>query len=520
MSAADTEEEAAAEAGAEPGRPDHGRRDARLVLAGSVALLVAILVAAVLSIASAPGPGGASARLVPASALAFARLSTDPDDPAARRLRRLVPRLPGYLGVRDAALTAVSPAPGAFDPRRDVEPWLGDEAAVALVDVGGGRFASLVLAQVRSRPRAEALLQRVAGAQPAVRYRDTVLRRFSGSAAAFTDGFLVAGPEPAVRRALDVSRGGAPALADARAFQAALEGPRRPVEAYLSPRGLRGYLRARPGLPGAVGGLLDRPRLRAVGAALRGEGRGLRADVRVTGGGGAQTRLRLLEGVPASAVAVLAGQSLPAAVGAAQRAGGSAAIETVRSLLRRRFGLDLDRDVLGRFRGEFAAWLEPGAVAPVITVAARTGDPAGTRDALAKLQTPVARALAAQAGARIAFQARTIAGKDAFSLRVSPAFAPTYVVTGDTVVLSTSPAGVEGFLARRPRLSAARGFRAAVPARAARVESLAYVDVRRVVGIGERTGLSLDAFRGVGAAAAVTAREGADTTFALSVEIP
>jgi hypothetical protein len=156
----------------------------------------------------------------------------------------------------------------------------------------------------------------------------------------------------------------------------------------------------------------------------------------------------------------------------------------------------------------------------VITVAARTRDPAGTRDALARLQAPVARALAAQAGVRIAFQARTIAGKDAFSLRVSPTFAPTYVITGDTVVLSSSPSGVEGFLARRPRLAAARGFTAALPTHPARVESLAYVDVPRVVAIGRRTGLDLDALRGVGDAAAVTAREGADTTFALSVQIP
>ena len=39
------------------------------------------------------------------------------------------------------------------------------EAAAALVDLGGGRFGSLVIAQVRDEPRAEALLQRVAGAR-------------------------------------------------------------------------------------------------------------------------------------------------------------------------------------------------------------------------------------------------------------------------------------------------------------------------------------------------------------------
>jgi hypothetical protein len=130
-----------------------GERGPALVLAGSVALLVGILAIAVASALSRAGPGGEAARIVPAGALAFVRVSTDPDDPAARRLQRLAPRIPGVLSLRDAALSAVALAPGAFDPQRDVRPWLGDEAAVALVDIGGGRFGSLVLAQVRSRPR-------------------------------------------------------------------------------------------------------------------------------------------------------------------------------------------------------------------------------------------------------------------------------------------------------------------------------------------------------------------------------
>ena len=174
--------------------------------------------------------------------------------------------------MRDVALRAVEPAPGAFDARRDVRPWLGDEAAVALPRRRRrAGFGSVVLAQVRSRPRAEALLQRVAGSGPGVRYHDTVLRRFGANAAAFTGGFLVAGPEPAVRLVIDVSRHGEPALADAAGFDSALEGARRPLEAYVSPRGLRGYVRAQGRVAGAVAALLDHPRLRAVGASLRAE---------------------------------------------------------------------------------------------------------------------------------------------------------------------------------------------------------------------------------------------------------
>jgi hypothetical protein len=112
----------------------------RAVLVLAVLLLLGIVGVAVQATRADPGPGGRAAELVPASALAFARLDTDPGDPAARRLARLAPRIPGYSVARDAALRAVSPAPGAFDLQRDVRPWLGDEAAAALVDLGGGRF--------------------------------------------------------------------------------------------------------------------------------------------------------------------------------------------------------------------------------------------------------------------------------------------------------------------------------------------------------------------------------------------
>jgi len=497
-----------------------GERGPLLVLAGSVVLLVAILAIATADALRQPGPGGEAAELVPASALAFVRLSTDPNDAAAQRLLRIAPRIPGYPSLRDAALSAVSPAPGAFDPRRDVRPWLGDEAAVALVDVGGGRFASLVLAQVRSQPRAEALLQRVAGSGAGVRYRGTVLRRFGANAAVFSNGFLIAGPEAAVRRSVDVAQGEAPSLAEAPNFEAALEDERQPVQGYLSPRGLRGYVRAQGGVAGAVASIIDTPKLEGVGAALGADLRRLTVHGRVLGAAGPAVRPRLLDDVPAGAVAMLAGPSFAAAVQAAQRAGGAAALDTVRTTLQAASSLDLERDLLGRLQGEYTAWIEPGPAAPVVTLAARTSDAAGMREVLARLQDPLARALAGGQGAPPSFQAVTLAGADAFTLDVADGFAPTYAVTGDTVVVSTSPAGLEHARARTPRLRAARGFRAAVPRIPPKIESLGFVDVRQLLVLGEQTGLTADVLRPVRAAAAVIEREKDDTTAELSFEIP
>ena len=81
------------------------------MLALAVGLLVAILGVAVQATRADAGPGGRAAELVPASALAFARLSTDPDDPAARDARAARAEAARLRALRDAALRAISPAP-------------------------------------------------------------------------------------------------------------------------------------------------------------------------------------------------------------------------------------------------------------------------------------------------------------------------------------------------------------------------------------------------------------------------
>ncbi len=491
----------------------------RALLAGSIALLLAIMGIAVHDMRADPGPGGHAAELVPASALAFARLDTDPADPAARRLATLAPKLPGYNAARDAALKAVSPEPGAFDLQRDVRPWLGDEAAAALVDLGGGRFGSLVIASVRDEPKAEALLQRASGARPAAHYRDAVVRRFSGgTAAAFVGGFLVAGPELAVQRSIDVARGDAQALAEAPAFERALAGSRRPAELYVAPRGLRA---ASGGVAGTIAALLDQPGLRAVGAAAAADGRGLRIRGRSVGTGKPHGTVSALAArVPAGAIAMLAAPDATAAAAAAGRVGGAGVLDSVRSVLGTEASLDADRDLLGRLHG-FTAWIATGAAAPVIGFAAHTDDPKGLREVLARIQDPVARALAADPDAPGAFDSKKVAGVDAFTLRVSDGFQPTYAISGDTVVAATDPRAVGAFLTRGgARLTATPAFRAAIPSIPTGIESLGFFDVRQLLTLGEQTGLTAEDLRPVRAASAVIQREEDDTTAELFFEIP
>ena len=488
------------------------------MLALAVGLLVGILGVAVQATRANTGPGGRAAELVPASALAFARLRTDTDDPATRALARLAPKLPGYERARDAAFAAISPTAGGFDLKRDVRPWLGDEAAVALVDLGGGRFGSLLVAKVNDKPKAEALLQRVAGARPGGRYGKTVVRRFGDNAAAFVKGFLVAGPELAVQRSIDAARGESPSLSDSATFERALGGARRPAQLYVSSRGLG----AAPAGPAAmVAALLDSPRLRAIGVTAGADDDGLRVRVRSVGTGGSHGKAAALAArVPADAMAMLAAPDAGALVAAVERAGAKASVESVRTLLTKQAALDVDRDLIGRLGG-VAAWLAPGDAAPVIGVAARTDDPKRVRESLARLQDPIARALAADPAEPAAFASREVGGHDVYSLRVSDGFAPSYAVVGRTVVAATTPAAVEAYLARGgSRLRSSRAFRAAIPEVLPETESLGFFDVRQLLTLGEQTGLTAEDLRPVRVASAVIQREEDDTTAELFFEIP
>ncbi len=158
----------------------------------------------------------------------------------------------------------------------------------------------------------------------------------------------------------------------------------------------------------------------------------------------------------------------------------------------------------------------------MIGLAARTDDPKALRETLARLQDPVARALAEDPEAPPVFSTREVAGVDTYSLRASDGFTPTYAVAGKTVVVATAPQAVDTFLAKRgPRLKDSKSYRAAIPLVPPRTESLGFFDVRQLLTLGEQTGLTAEDLHPVRAASAVIQREEDDTTTAeLFFEIP
>ena len=502
----------------------------------ALALLAALALVAGLVCARgerASGPPDDAARLVPAGALAYVHLSTDPDRTADRRLARLAEALPTVTRLREAVVATISPQ--AFDIARDVRPWLGDELAYAAVSPAD----SVVLAEVADRPRAEALVARIGNLEAAEQYRGVRVLIAGPTAIAFVGDFLAVGTEAAVRAAVDREQGDGERLSDLGAYEHAADGAPadRSVVAYASAAGVREVLAPRDGLLGALGTLLDRPGLVAAGAAVTAEADGLRTHVNLAGGAPRDAAFEplLLERVPERAAAYLGVRGAARLARLLERLGAGAALASVREVLAGEAGVDLDRELLAPLDGEVAIAVTgatedaagTGAGAPVVTLKARTADARRTESALARLQEPLARRLALP-GSVPGFKPETIGGLEGYTLRVTPELAPSYAVSGDGLVASTAPAGLEP---PRGTLAAASAFEATVGSVPARAESLVFLDLRQLLALGEQTGLTAipgvatarDDLRRVRAAGAVVTQDPAhpsDTNAELFLQIP
>jgi hypothetical protein len=205
-------------------------RPRRLALAGGLVAALAIAATLVLSLSGsgeAP-PATGAATIVPADALAYVNLSTDPSRPAVGRARTLAARFPDRPLLAAASLNRLDSIVGgssSADFATGIRPWLGNEASLALLPAGAtSSTAPLVVLAVARPSRARSFLTG-AGAVPAGAYDGIRLLSYpSNTELAFVGGYLVAGPEAAVRAAIGAARGRAQSLAHDGAYQRATAG--------------------------------------------------------------------------------------------------------------------------------------------------------------------------------------------------------------------------------------------------------------------------------------------------------
>jgi Protein of unknown function (DUF3352) len=518
----------------------------RLALAGGVlAVVVAVVVVLVTSGSGPLPPATGAATIVPADALAYVNLSTDPARPAVSDARKLAARFPDWPLLETAALDRLGALVGGSSGSAfaaAARNWLGKEAALALIAGSGGTPQSLVVLDVARRASAQAFV-RSAGATPAGTYGGAKLLAFpSGTELAFVGHYLVAGPAAGVRAALDVALGRAPALAHAAAYERAVAGEPadRVLDAYLPASGVRRLLAARTGVAGAIGALLGRPGLEGSAISLSPTPSGARVMVHGVLGAGARLASSfapsLQSVLPSGSTMMLDVDGLdraaPALLGALAKAGVAGNVGP----LLHRVGTALAgegvsvRSVVSLFDGETAVAIAPGP-APALLIVARVRNQTVARAELAALEGPITTLFSPSGSAEgqvPELTDREVGGATIHEVQLGPGLQLDYAVTGGLVIVSTSVAAIDGVVQRSRSLAGDATYKATLSDQPARVTSLVFLDLSRLLQLAEQIGLTsgartskllpdLSKIRAIGLSSTSRQR---DTTTELNLEIP
>ena len=493
----------------------HRRRRLVASLAALLLIALAAVVTAVLSGAGAPAPPAVgAASVVPADALVYVHVSTDQSRTPVTQTVALDRRLPGFYSLTGSVvdrLDAILGGGATLHYARDVRPWIGKEAALALLDTTTSSAGSLIVLDVRDRGRAQALLRRT-GAAAAGSYRGIAIEGYrTGTELAFVKHYLVLGQDASVRSAIDVATKSAPSLAGTPAYDEAATGEPddRVLDAYVSAAGVRRVLASATGPLGALGALLSQPATTATTISVSPASGGVR--VRVHGalsagllkltGRPQQFKPKLPDVLPTGSMVLVDAARLDTAAPRILAALGSLGIADRVQPLIGRLGSALSAqsvhlgNVLELLHGEAAVALIPGAAgaAPAPAIIARVTNQAQARQTLANLEVPLQQLFPAPGsgpGQEAEWNDEQVAGVTVHELGVTPGLQLDYAVFDGLAVVSTSPGAIGAIASHAHPLSADAAYRTAVGDQAKRVTSLVSIDFSQLLSLAEQTGLT------------------------------
>jgi hypothetical protein len=515
------------------------------IVAG-IAVAVVVLLVAVLAVPNLPCqvPGGSECQpddeaiaLAPGSTAAYAHVVTDPDTEQYERAAGIAERLPAVTAQLIARLPA--PSGARIDYRRDVAPWLGGEAALALISTGGPARPTALL-EIGDEDGANRFVRGLAGKGAAQSHRGVELFRDGGLAVATVGDFVVVGPRRQVDSVIDTEAGG-PALADAGWVDELRDGFGDPrlAEMLVSEDGVDELFA--PGAPlGSFEAFVNARATRGAGAALAATDDGLALEVSslldseraenapgffaafpgfepgLAGEASEDALAYVALGDPARSVAGLFSQAT------AESPGLAAGFEDFAKRLRKAGGVSLEGELLPLLSSQAAVWLEPrggagggqgapeaelpgaeGAPqppattpslgAPYVTMVVDEVDTEQATRALARLQRPIATALDPDRSLQApVFDEQRIDGVEAQRLRVSPTVELTYAVFDGRLAISTDPEGIEQVVGDGSSLEGSDRFESATEGLPDEVSTLAYLDIEGLLRLAELAGLGAD----------------------------
>ncbi len=447
-----------------------------------VALFAAVLVAlAALWVFAVPAlpcqyPGGDvcpppddAASLVPADALAYVHVDTDASSDQYRQATAILARLPVLSSQIGGRLLAQVPAVGRSAPSftEDVRPWLGDEAALALLPAAGAP-QEVELLGVGNQALAERYQRQLAGpGSETIPYRGVhLVRGRRGVASAIVAGFLVIGTTAGTEAAIDVATGaqGATPLSDSPAAAIRDELPaQRVADAYLSSAGAAAVAGRPTGLLAPLAPFFAPRSTNGVAIGLTAASDGLELRIRsaldpkrasekpgffaafptfdptLAAKLPAKTLAYFGIGDPGHAISSLLAQA------STQEPGLARALTGAVKSAQQASGVNLTSDLETALGKEGALALEPAPPggAPYALYLGTDIDPKAARATLVRLEAPLAHALgSSQAGGSGGFRTRDVGGVQVQTLDVSPAVELSYAIVGKELIVATNPIGV------------------------------------------------------------------------------
>lgn len=490
--------------------------------------------------------------VVPADALGYVHLTLDPDSEQYGNAAASLEGLPEVSRQIIGRLLAQVPGPGGepADFESDIAPWLGGQAAVAIVPQAGSAEQVQLLEEGDPQAAADFAASLAASSPRTADYRGVEISTDArGLATASVGGFLTIGTEAGVRRLVDVSSGAEgvrPLSDDPVASELRDELPaERFAEAYVSEDGIESLIASESSPLSSLEPFVDAAASRGAAASLgAGEGtlevsvRSLVDPERAKSNPGffaafpafdpelperlaADTLGYVGIAEPGTTVSELLAQATAEAPALAE--GFTAAAERLRDL----GDVNVTDQLLPALGGEAAFALQPGAESrpapgpeqtttapapapeglpqgpapvapgeapvPILQFLADGVDSERARGALAQLQGPIAEALNTETSLQApVFDRREVDGVEIQVLRVSPTVNLTYALADDSLAVATQPEGVEQVIAGEGGLGEAERFTHATADFPSEPSLLAYLDLSGLVELGEREGLGED----------------------------
>jgi Protein of unknown function (DUF3352) len=533
--------------------PRTRRRLGLAVLGGAAAVLLLALAVPALPCQFPAGdvcpPDDDAEEIVPGDVLGYAHLSLDPDSDQYEAAAAIVDEVPRLARQGIARVVSQVPGPGGSraDFDRDIAPWFGGQAAVAIVPKGGGAEQVQLLEEGDSDRAAEFADSLSGGAPQTTEYRGIeVARDERGLATASVGGFLVIGTDAGVRRVIDVDTGaeGARPLADDELAADIRDDlpPERFADAYLSEDGIARLVADESGPLASLEPVIDAGSSRAAAISVGAGDDGVelaarsaldreraeanpgffaafpRFEPELPDQLGAEALAYVGIAEPATTVRELLAQATGEAPALAE--GFTSLTDRVRDLGR----VNVEEELLPTLAGEAAFALQPGPQekppaaeqtttapapeglpeapsgsvtreppVPILQFLANGVDAARARNAIARLQGSIAKTLDPSTALQApTFDRGDVDGIAVQTLSVSPTVNLTYAVAGTRLVVATQPDGVAEVIRGEGGLAGADAFERATEGLPDEVSLEAYLDLAGLVGLGEREGLAED----------------------------